>query len=312
MKKILSAAFILGMIAAGCKKEVIKEPKQYNIMTGSLAAFFIENAPAVQTFTVDATSPYGVITGLQGTRIMIYGNAFLTQSDQPVTGNVTLKLQEVYSEKDIILSGGFTVAEGKPLISGGEIHLTAWQGTDELKLNPSGAVVVNIPAGSSPSYAMNEFYAREINDTADFNPVDTSQFIPIYNYSQSVYSYSFEIDQLNWINCDYYMAQGGQQTPIKATVASPFDETNCRIFVAFNGHRSAAGCNLVFSQHEFTPGPWYTLPLGMSVTFVAIAEINGQFYSAFQSATIGNNHNEVMSLVPTTQTQIVRQLNNLR
>lgn len=313
MKKLMSAVVLLGILAAGCDKDVIDTPLTPAPASGSLAVFFSDNAPAVQTFTINSAQ-YIIVTGQRGTQITVYPNSFLTQGNQPVTGNVTLKLQEVFTKKDMMLSGASTIADGKPLISGGEINLTAWQGNNELKLNPSGYVGVSIPAGNNPSNNMNEFYASRIDSTDDFTAPDTTQNITVaidsVNWSMS---YSFQIDSLDWINCDHYMSQGGQQTHIDATVPSQFDETNCQVFISFNGQLSAARCwGQQIGGQLFSPGSYYTLPVGMAVTFVAIAEINGQFYSAFQSTAIANNHNEVMNLQPTTEAQINQQLDALQ
>jgi hypothetical protein len=315
MKKVMTVAILVGLIAAGCKKDVIDEPlpNPGNVSNSSLAAFFSNNAPAMQTFTVNAAQ-YTTVTGQRGTKITVYPNAFLTQANQQVSGNVTLKLQEVYSKKDIILSGASTVADGKPLISGGEINLTAWQGNNELKLNPAGMVLVKMPAVSSTSMAMNEFYASRIDSANDFTAPDTSQFINMVQDSfMSVTFFDFRIDSLNWINCDRFYYMGGQQTSIRATLPAQFNETNCKVFISFNGLHSAASLYSVLpSGQEFSPGPYYTLQVGMPVTFVALAEINGQFYSAFQSTTITNNHNEIMNLQQATEAQINQQLNALQ
>lgn len=316
MKKILTTAIVLGMIAAGCKKEVIEEPvppvTPGNTSNGSLAAFFAQSSPQEQTFTINAASQQ-LITGSQGTQVLFSANSFVDQNGQPVNGTITIKLKEVFNKKDMILSGASTISGGKPLISDGEIYLAATQNNYELHLTSANSVTVAIPTTTTaPISNMNEFYAREINDTADFTPADTTQFIPVINY-QSVYFYSFAIDHLNWINCDYYMFQGGPETVVEATVPAQFNDQNCRLFIAFNGQKSAAECyHYDTGLHEFSPGSSYQLPIGMGVTFVAIAEINGQFYSAFQSATIGNNHNETMNLVQSTQAQINQQLINLQ
>src|SRR5436189_3864437 len=46
-----------------------------------------------QVFTVGANST-SMVSGTKGTRIVFYPNAFVTQSNQAVTGNITVKLKE--------------------------------------------------------------------------------------------------------------------------------------------------------------------------------------------------------------------------
>ncbi len=312
--KLILTAVLAAAFFAGCKKDETPDPapnNPANPVTGTLANFFTNNQPGVQSFTVDATQ-WQTITATGGTSVMFGPNAFVTQNNQPVTGSVTVKLQEVYTKKGMILANASTTSGGRPLISGGEFKLTASQNNQELKLAPGAYVFAQMPTGSNPSFAMSEFYASELDANSDFTAIDTAQTIPVVQDSISGGTlYAFQVDSLGWINCDFFMS-GSPLTPINITVPSNFNDTNCMVFVAFNSQNSAARAYYYLSSSsQFNFGSFYQLPLGMSVTFVAIGEINGQLYSAFSSTTIVNNHNETLTLAPVSETQLQTQLNNL-
>lgn len=277
--------------------------------TSNMGNFFTQNATASQTFTVSA-SLYQVISGTGGTQIVIPPGSFVTQANVPVTGSVTIELKELYTKKDMILSGMVPTAGAFPLVSGGEFFIKATQGGQALKLSGSASVTALVPAGSTPSYQMNEFYAGNITaaDSSGWstNNDSTSVVQDTTGFGSSTFYYSFQIDSMNWINCDYFWNDPAPRTDITANVGTQFNASNCVVFMSVNGQNSIG--QLYNYSGTFESWNW---PTGKAVTFVAIAEISGQYYSAFQSATLGMNHVENLTLTATTLSQIQTQLSAL-
>ncbi len=307
MKKF-SLLFVLVLVmVVSCKRN---EPNPIDTIfpgnpttTNFSSEFFVANSVPVQSFNINSSS-WQVITGSQGTRVTFSPGSFVTQTNQPVSGTVSIELKEIYSKKDMILSGISTVSNGMPLISGGEIKLVAKQNNLELKLAGNNLVYVEMPAGLNPSFQMNEFYADVVSGTNDWNSADTTTAIQVVPDSMSGGNfYLFTIDSMNWINCDYFSGNTGPSTDVRATVGNAYADSNCMVFVSFNGQNSAAHC-FSYLNHTYSPGSYYTLPIGMAISFIAIAEINGQYYSDIHSSTVVLNHNETMNLQPTTLAQI--------
>lgn len=312
MKKlifILAASMVVSFLS--CKKD--SETPTPNTIND----FFVQNGAPVQTFTINSGT-FNSVNGAQGTKIYVYANSFVTQANQPITGNVIVELREIFSKKDMILSNAPTTSGGKPLISGGEIYLSAKQNEQKLKLASGSELYVMMPAGQNPSSQMKKFYASNLDENSDWNVADTTTAIQvIQDTSNNSNYYSFPVDSMNWINCDYFYSIPGPTSTIAVNVGSDFDTSNCFVFISFNGQNSAARC-YAYSNHIFSPGSYYnlpssyyTLPVGMNVTFVAIAKKNGQYYSAFKSSVITAAHSITLSLAATTESQIKHDLSVL-
>src|ERR1043165_7579375 len=135
----------ISIFVLSCKKDITEMKNIYPASTtsnGSLANFIAQHAPAMQQFTINATSG-GILNGTSGAIITIAPNAFLYPNNQPVTGSVTINLQEVYNKQDIIFSGANTTSNGLPLSSGGEVYVTATQGSQQLILANANSVTVS-------------------------------------------------------------------------------------------------------------------------------------------------------------------------
>jgi len=311
-------ALIGAMACSACKKkETVEEtyelpnPMPTPASLQDLKNFLADNLEnAKQTFTMDEDAG-GTITGTQGTSVTFNANSFVTQSGTAVTGNITIELIEIFSKKDMILMNAATLGRQwdnslKPLISGGEMRLTARQGTQYLKLAPGATYQANVPTTTiDPNMTL--FYGEggRTPDTLVWNQVDSAQF-----FGQGS-NYTFWSDSMNWINCDYFYNNLGPQTIVQATPPSGFNNSNMLLFLSFDGLSSITNF-YGFSGGNFTTALNYTIPIGMPVHFVAIAMIGGNAHVSVVSATITNNHIEVLpSLTQMTPAQLATALSNL-
>ena len=305
---ILTAA-VISVFVLSCKKDITEMENTYpgsNASNGALNNFFVQNAPAIQTFTFSASSG-GYFTCSGGAVVSVMPGALLYQNNQPVTGNVTLNVQEVYNKKDIILSGAYTTCNGFPLISGGEINVTAYQGSQELKLANNSSVYVTMPAPGQST--MFEFRSSTFNGSTDFTQVGTQ---PIANTLDSAgnWTYDFALDSLDWTNCDQYY---GMANPTQFSIPLPniFDNHNCMVFVTSDFSNFASKIWDYDSVAHVFNCNYYRLPIGEEFTFTAIAEISGNFYYVSQSVTITENIAVALVPQPCSEAQIMQNLGNL-
>jgi hypothetical protein len=300
MKRIQIITAILGtamLFTNACKKD-IEEMNHHPLNTssnGALANFIAQHAPPVQSFTFNASTG-GMFYGTDGAVIYVSPNAFVHQNNIAVTGTVTLNIQEVYTKSDIIFSGAFTTANGLPLISGGEINVTAYQGTQELKLAYSESVYVTIPTIPGAP-AMSEFGGSAFGADRDFIQVDSPAVVIVTDSSST--SYGFGLDSLDWTNCDQYMSifyNTGPMTEFSISVPTLFDSENSFVLVTSSYANYASRIwDYDEATHTFLCN-YYRLPVGMDFTFTIVSEINGTFYYASQTVTI--EQNQAVSLVP--------------
>lgn len=309
MKQLwVMGAVAVSVAMVSCKKD--QAPITYPTPSGntsSLGSFLDAQAPQMQFFTLNASTG-GVVTGQNGTILNVAPNSFMIPGGSVVSGNVTIQMKEVLSKEDMLFSGKMPVASnGQMLISGGEIFLKAFQGSTELQLVPNAQVFLSVPS-SAPSGSMMEFYSDD-TDTSSWNLTDSTNLTTTWDSTSNNAYYYFQIDSMNWINCDYFMSSG-PLTGVEAEVGPDYDPSNCVLFISFDGINSITSL-YNYSNHVYSTGSYYQLPIGMNVTFIAISEINGNYYSAFQSATIGVNHHEMLTLSATTHAQILTDISNL-
>jgi hypothetical protein len=316
-KRIFLTLLTASMVAASCKKEEPQDPTQPDpTPTGEtpsaqeLKNYFSDNQnDAIQYFTADSESPI-TINGNKGTQFNIQANSFETQSGGTVTGSIDIELIEIFDKADMIRLNKPTMGRKfngdlEPLISGGEFKLTASQNGSELNLKPGYIYNVIVPAPNGTDSDMAAFNGTVTNDTIVWDPADSS----FVNGQGNQYDCYFE--QLNWINCDYFMNDPSPQTVVEVEIPQGFDNTTCALFISFDGLNSMTSF-YNYSNGLYTTAPGYTIPIGMDVHFIAVSFINGNPHVAIAPATIQNNHYEIIpQLTQTTPGQFQTDLNNL-
>ncbi len=303
--------------SASCKKDFVDNENTYPANTssnGALANFIAQNAPPVQQFIINANIG-GTIYGLHGTILQIAPGAFMFPNGNPASGNVTVELIEVFSKKEIITSGAFTTSGGVPIQSGGEVKINAWQGTQELELSGPGFISAYIPAGTNPIANMQLFTADEVSAGQDFDLRESIAVTIVADTSTPgplLYNYLTFPPNLGWTNCDQYMSNASSLVPYSVSIPAMFNQLNSLCYISFND------CSAVAHMYFFEPtintfvcGSYYRMPVGFDVTFIAISEINGQFYYAEQQLIVGQTCSISLVPQPCTQAYIDQKLNSL-
>jgi len=302
------------IFSVACKKDIADLDNTYPGNTssnGALANFIAQNAPPVQQFTINAANG-GMIYGANGAIITINPNSFVYQNNQPVTGNVTVSLMEVYSKRDIIFSGGFTTSSGLPLTSGGEINMTAYQGTQELRLANAYSVTVKIPAPTNAP-PMQEWIASSLNAATDFQRVDTGSgnVTVVQDSSFAVNYYEFQLDSLDWTNCDQYLNYNAVQTEFNIPLPALYDDENTMMIVTSQYSQYAAKIHFFDEATNAFDCGYYRLTVGDQYTFTSISEINGAFYYDSRTVTITEGISVTMNPQPMSEAQILQNINSL-
>lgn len=321
MKSIFKTLLILSSVTlmlTQCKKKEqedpqIEEPTPTPAPTGinTIAEVFTAQGAPTQTFNVAS----GVATTLtvNGVKIEIPANVFLTSvGGSTITGNVDLTVRTILDKSEIILSGaGANSTSGKLVSTKGCVKITASQNTQALRLLPGGGgLVVGVTDGTVSPPPMKEFYAGKISavDSTKIWALGTSTAdIPSAFDSQlNKFVHKASLDSLKWLNVGTQFDTTGAKTAVTVSVASQFNKTNSAIYLSFNGSLT------VGALFEISPGIFRIsgMPVGKGAHLVAVAVINGQYYSAVQSLTISPTQVN-LNLAATTITQIKTQLSAL-
>lgn len=320
MKKnqiLISVMFVLALFLGSCKKDkTLNSPvtagSTQNVNSTELKSFFTTNLKdQEQNFIIDADTP-SLITGANGSTIQFFANSFMDASGNIVNGNIDITLVEIMGKSDMILMNKPTLAYGinsdlAPLVSGGELRVTAKQNGNVLKLRPGYPYNMTVPAPNGTNPDMSLFYGINKNDTLIWDLPDSSSFLSPLNGN----AYTGYIDSLNWINCDYFYNNPNPQTFVEVDLPSGFTNNNCIIYISFDNLNAITTFHN-YSNGTYTTAPSYRLPIGLEVHFIALSIINGSPNVAIIPSTIADNHHEIIpSLTATTTSQFAADLSNL-
>ncbi len=316
LKSIIAISLIGFVITlTSCKKDTVspaeEEPvdelPQPTFSNANVQTLLTSLATPVENYTINAANNF-VINCANGTNIFIAPNAFLTMSGSPVTGLVAIETKDVLSKKDMILNNALPVSNGQLLISGGEVYFNATQGGQKLKMNPASSVYINVPAGSSPSFQMKEFYATGGSNLSNTNlnwTTNTATIAAVQDTTGGLMAnyYSFQSDSLNWSNCDYFYNLPGAKTTCTVNLSGSFNNTNSAVFLSMNGVTTLVRLNSSFNStsqefHSYSN----SIPEGVVYTVVVISFDGTNYYYGSQVVTMTT---DMVINIP-TQTQVTK------
>ncbi len=324
LSKTLGIALVgLALTTTSCKKDSVapvEETPTQNTPTLNMAnrkALFNNLKTPSETYVVNS-AVYSTHTCANGTKISISPNAFLTKSGGVVTGNVNIEVKDVLSKKDMILNNAIPVSNGQLLVSGGEVYFNATQGGQALKINPAGSVLFTVPAGTTPNFQMQEFYAKGTSDLSETNlnwntpAVSTASMVGQDSTGSNVYN--FYCDSVQWSNCDYYYNFTGAKTTCTVNTTGISNNSNTAIFISMNGTNVLTGIYTSDYANVSQAFVSYTnsLPVGSIYTVVAITFDGTNYFYGTQVVTMtANMVINMPALVQTSLTQIKTNLTTL-
>ena len=262
-------------------------------------------------FVLDAGAG-GMVEGSKGTVVHFNADGFLTQDDEPVTGPIDIELVAIYKRSTMLLGNRPTLGKRKNgdmamLISGGEFYVNVTQ--DGKPLKPSKTFQIVAPTGNTGGTdgEMDIFKGMEECDGDRCDIVweeDSLAGIEIGEFQGTggVFAayYAF-ISQFGWTNIDRWYNDERPKTTIFVDVPDGYDNTNCAVFLLYSGEPAALGRFDVYNEDTGLFTEHYGLiPIGLEVHFVFVSIVDDTIHYAIQSATIEENHLEVIDEVHTT------------
>jgi len=100
-----------------------------------------------QVFRLKKNKPTEIKTK-KGVKIRIEASSLVHADGSPVTGEVELRVSEVFSKKDFVLQNCQTVSDGRLLVSGGSVNVQAYEGGKELQLKKGSTYGIEVPVQS--------------------------------------------------------------------------------------------------------------------------------------------------------------------
>ncbi len=318
MKKlnyILGATIILALLS--CKKDVDPIQPQPTVGTttesfSSINEYFNGNNPQTETFQLMAENG-GAFTTQNGSEITVPANAFITANGQPVLGSVTLKMKEIFSNKNMVFSGIFPVNYGNVLNSGGEFFIEASQNGNVLNVQDGQFINVEIPAQAEDPW-MELFFAGGIEnpDSINWQPVDSAFSGSGFNFNSVDGTYSCNLDSLGWANIDAFMSGITYfNCTFQLSGVAGLNNQNTNAFAVFKGENAVWPVGDVgwgsISGNTISESHLGSVDLNLLV----ISVVDGQLYYGLLDVLPTNNQTYQINMVPTTSANLDVIINGL-
>jgi hypothetical protein len=323
--KLVLCGFIL-VSASGCDDE--KDAKQPAKIDGEAMHenFSAHLDELTQEFAISAVDG-GMVTGDQGTKVIFYPNAFLTQSGTPVTGEVKIELVEIFKKSDMLLSRKPTNGK-KPdgtvstLISGGEFFINATQNGNQLK--PANGFYLSAPVENTGE-ADHEMFLFDGVETCEGDDcrlewkqqeqggVEVVKRDGQGGASGMTTEYMAFQSKFGWTNIDKWYNDPRPKTTLFVDVPEGYDNTNCAVYLSYDGEPTALASFDVYNEGTGLFTEHYgQIPIGLEVHFIFVSVVDGEWNYAIQSATITANHVQVISNVQSvTEAQLEDLIDDL-
>lgn len=332
MKTLICKALTLGLFAAaitGCRKDDATTDNSKNAigLKSTFGSIVNANQPQQHVFNINAATG-GTIIG-KNTRLTFGPNAFITAQGSAVTGSVQVELREISEKWQMVLANKTTVSTQGLLESSGEAYINATQNGQKLRLR-AGTSKIQF-AASSMNKPMNFFTGNIDADNMgevtwvlnDSIPTDTAEVDCSCDTVATVYVdnntsmwdtlYTFPLDTMGWINCDYIMNAGIYPAALKLTTSEGFDNTNTRVYLVFKNRNSVGNMNY-YADGAFVTDAIHgydNIPVGEQMTIIAVGYKDDKLYSAFKTITLSASNNESLSLTETTSAAFETAVKNL-
>jgi hypothetical protein len=271
--------------------------------------FFTQSNVAgnTQYLTVDATTG-GTLYGQKGTVLQFSNDSFVDAEGNTVTGLVDIKLMEIFDRSTMVLTRKPTMGRDESgalsaLKSGGQFYIEASQGTKKLNAAKGFTIIAPVNNTGGADNNMRLFTGAENcdaircnvvweEDAADGN-VGIDGFQETGGISDAYYAFR---SKFGWTNIDRWYSDSRPKTTIFVDVPAGFDNTNCAVFMAYKGEPSTLAMFDTFDENTGLFTEHYGLiPIGLEVHFILVSIIKDEIHYAIQSATIKENHKEVIS-----------------
>jgi hypothetical protein len=311
--KTLSVFAAILLTAVACTKDNTATPPQAEKLTDFLEKYQVKE----QTFTGSAALGF-TITGENGTKITFPLHAFkdsATGADVNI-GDVKIRLKEVLSKKDILLSGPMTESNGQLLISGGEIMVKATLNGAAL-IPGDSAIKVEVPQVMKAG-DMNLFVQapRKQADNGGIPADFQSTWVPApyAPFGMGPNTYVFSLPAFTWVNCDRFYSDPNPKTTI--TVSPDFQDSDSisglQVMIVFKDITTVITLPFSYSLAQFQ-SYLNSLPVGLQGELVLIGkDENGYIEFGHQSITIADNMHVDAPIARSTEATVTAFLNTVQ
>ena len=317
--------FLATITLVSCNKDEISNLNP----TAAKFATIRETALEHQTQRFTATAGAGAITliSAKGVIITLNGNA-LTKNGNPVTGAIEITYVEIFDKGSMLVTnkptmGLMTNGNKSILKSGGEFFISASQAG--VALVSTGVIQLQVPATLTGTVDTGMvFWSGNNSDEAN---LVWEQPVPIPanvgggqergNVAFNHTNYNVTFGTFGWTNVDRFISDPRPKTTILVEVPAGYDDTNCAIYLSYDGEGQNALAKLdtynptteQFSEH------YGQIPVGLACHVIFATEDNGNWRFAIKAVTVAAGDVYTFAMSETnvvTEVQLIAAINAIQ
>ena len=316
MKRISLMIGSIALLVFSCKEPQIVPPPAPD--EAALIAFNKSNNEDMrQLFVVNANAPIYIV-GEKGTSLYLGADQLLDATGNLVTGDVLVTLIEVTNKSEMVMLNKATMGKKSngdhaTLVSGGEFYVSMSQYGIELTL----ASPLTIQAYGANDPSMRKFVNRGGDEDLLWEiAADSLLEIAEADTVGGVfgdYTITYEIlpGEWGWTNIDKFYSDPGPKTTIFAELPEGFNNTNCEVYISYDGESNALAAFDTWVDGRFTEH-YGLIPIGLNVHFIAIGIISGELNYVIEPATITADHVQILDgFTSISEESLVNLINEL-
>lgn len=315
IKTFLIAVLVASLSFTGCKEDYEIFTPQDTIpipnvtpFIGNVNKVFQQNIEQnTQIYVINIDEPVQLQAN-EGTLFFFEPGLLVNANSEPVSGEVTVEIVEMYEQGDFLLFNKPTKSGTSLMETGSGFYINVTQNGESLSFVDGAMMNVFLP---NPNVLPDKQFFVGDDSGTDFNwlpsEVEVTHTSMTDNTGAEVFGYAGAINQLNWVNCSRIVPEE-EVTQLFIGMPPGFDETNTAIFIAFKD------INATMDLYEAEPGVFVTdfIPVGSAITIVGILEsAEDTYYAAFKETIIEQDHLESVIFLPTTLEEFRIAVNEL-
>ena len=213
----------------------------------------------------------------------------VSKNNQALKGKLEIEVLILRTKGELIAHDKPTISNGRLLISGGVVFLTAKQNGVEVKLSQNKTIKVRYKIRNTEG-AMQLFEGKNLNRLQfDWTPINSNRDVVTTwaDSSQEKKGFQLLLDRFGWINCDRFNDEPNLTNKFCVAMADSFTNRNTSVYIAFKDILSVVKLEGTPVTKQFCiPQSYKGIPIGKQVTVVSISNLNGRSYMDVQDATI--------------------------
>ena len=285
----------------------MKKEKSEEVGKGAMTiinAYHQKYREELQSFSVNTSN--GLVTTASGTKVRFPANGFITDDGTTASGNVSIRIKEIYTPADMIMANMPTTSNGRLLESGGEFQIVASQNNKSLKLAPGTFIQIDFPTAGRDMNGMQVFNGvpdadENIDWVLNSNPGNFVVPDSLLFSGAKLFA-----DNINWINCDKFINDPTVEYTVYPGNAPSGDSTN--VFVHLTGRNSVVKMNWTRGLDYFNSNT--LLPVPSSI--IGISVKNGKLHASITPVTIVNGMSTTLNFIPYTEAELKVELQKLK